>query len=113
MKKAIELVMFDLDGTLANTAQDLTDAVNHTRACFNLSPLPKTLVTAHVGRPGDGVVLTSLESPSGSRMHAKALNGGQSDATLSTEEAQAVEMALTGSPPLDRSGVRQAARPGS
>ncbi len=50
MKKAIELVMFDLDGTLANTGQDLTDAVNHTRAYFSLSPLPKSLVTAHVGR---------------------------------------------------------------
>jgi phosphoglycolate phosphatase len=50
MKKAIELVMFDLDGTLANTGQDLTDAVNYTRAYFNLSRLPKSLVTAHVGR---------------------------------------------------------------
>ena len=50
MKKAIELVMFDLDGTLANTGQDLTDAVNHTRAYFNLSRLPESLVTAHVGR---------------------------------------------------------------
>lgn len=49
-KKAIELVMFDLDGTLANTAQDLTDAVNYTRAHFNLNLLPRSLVTAHVGR---------------------------------------------------------------
>ena len=50
MKKAIELVMFDLDGTLANTGQDLTDAVNYTRAHFNLSALPQTLILSHVGR---------------------------------------------------------------
>ena len=44
MKKAVDLVMFDLDGTLADTGHDLADAVNFTRAHFDLPPLPDQAV---------------------------------------------------------------------
>jgi phosphoglycolate phosphatase len=50
MKRAIDLVMFDLDGTLADTGQDLADAVNFTRSHFELPPLSRELVLAQVGR---------------------------------------------------------------
>jgi len=50
MKKPIDLVMFDLDGTLADTGRDLADAVNFTRAHFDLPNLPDATVLAHVGR---------------------------------------------------------------
>jgi 2-phosphoglycolate phosphatase len=50
MKKPIDLVMFDLDGTLADTGRDLADAVNFTRARFELPKLPDIAVLAHVGR---------------------------------------------------------------
>lgn len=44
------MVMFDLDGTLANTGQDLAAAVNFTRAHFDLPPLPEKIVYSYVGR---------------------------------------------------------------
>jgi phosphoglycolate phosphatase len=50
MKRAIDLIMFDLDGTLADTGPDLADSVNYTRSCFELTPLPQQLIYTHVGR---------------------------------------------------------------
>jgi phosphoglycolate phosphatase len=50
MKTPIDLLMFDLDGTLADTGRDLADAVNFTRAHFGLPRLPDAAVLAHVGR---------------------------------------------------------------
>lgn len=67
MKRAIDVVMFDLDGTLANTGRDLADAVNHTRAHFNLAALPDSLVHSHVGRGVDYLLKHSL--PEESRHH--------------------------------------------
>ena len=60
MKRPIELVMFDLDGTLADTGQDLADAVNHTRAHFQLEALPSALVYSHVGRGVEHLLKHSL-----------------------------------------------------
>jgi len=50
MKKSLQLVMFDLDGTLADTGHDLADSVNFTRREFSLPPLPDLAVYANVGR---------------------------------------------------------------
>ena len=49
LKIAVDLIMFDLDGTLADTGPDLADAVNFTRAHFKLEALPNNLVYAYVG----------------------------------------------------------------
>ena len=64
MKRPIDLVMFDLDGTLADTGQDLADAVNHTRSHFNLEPLPSALVYTHVGRGVEHLLRHSLPEDS-------------------------------------------------
>ncbi len=50
MKKPVDLVMFDLDGTLADTGHDLASSVNFTRARFDLEPLPERSIYAQVGR---------------------------------------------------------------
>jgi phosphoglycolate phosphatase len=50
MRRPVELIMFDLDGTIADTGGDLADSVNFTRGRFDLAPLPEQSVYAHVGR---------------------------------------------------------------
>jgi phosphoglycolate phosphatase len=69
MKKPVDLVMFDLDGTLADTGQDLADAVNHTRDRFNLEPLPENLVYTHVGRGVEHLLRHSLPEDSADHFH--------------------------------------------
>jgi 2-phosphoglycolate phosphatase len=64
MKRPIDLVMFDLDGTLADTGKDLADAVNHTRAHFKLEALPEALVLSHVGRGVEHLLRHSLPEDS-------------------------------------------------
>jgi Protein of unknown function (DUF4446) len=47
---------------------------------------------------GDGLVLSSLHSRTGTRVYAKAIAGGKSEGALSEEEAQAVRDAMAGPP---------------
>jgi phosphoglycolate phosphatase len=65
MKKAVDLVMFDLDGTLADTGRDLADAVNFTRAHFQLAAMPAERILSHVGRGVEHLLQHALpeESP--------------------------------------------------
>ena len=44
-----ELIIFDLDGTLADTSIDIAKAVNHVRGKENLSQLPVKEVIRFVG----------------------------------------------------------------
>lgn len=60
MKKAIDLVMFDLDGTLAATGRDLATSVNHVRSRFQLRPLEDQHVYRHVGRGVEHLIRNAL-----------------------------------------------------
>ncbi len=53
MPIAAPALLFDLDGTLIDSRQDLTTAVNRVRARWGASPLPVVTVTGYVG---DGIV---------------------------------------------------------
>lgn len=46
----VEALVFDLDGTLVDSAEDIAFAVNRMRADFGLGPLPLSRVRAMVGR---------------------------------------------------------------
>src|SRR3989442_605799 len=52
MNPGFDVMLFDLDGTLIDSAIDIAGAVNHVREKMGLHPLPVELVRSYVG---DGV----------------------------------------------------------
>jgi 2-phosphoglycolate phosphatase len=59
----LRAVLFDFDGTLADSYDAITASVNHVRAHYQLPPLPREEVIPHVGR-GPGQLL-SVTVPGG------------------------------------------------
>ncbi len=57
---ATQLVLFDLDGTLIDSAPDLAAAANAMRAARNLAPLPLAALRPMVGAGARGMVGTAL-----------------------------------------------------
>lgn len=52
----IKAVLFDLDGTFADTAPDLATALNHARASRNLPPLPLHIVRSQASHGSRGLL---------------------------------------------------------
>ncbi|MDR2710761.1 MAG: HAD-IA family hydrolase [Burkholderiales bacterium] len=59
---AIAALFFDLDGTLIDTADDLTAALNHVRQhLYNLPPLPVSQLRAYASRGAGGLLQAGLD----------------------------------------------------
>ena len=56
----IEAVLFDLDGTFADTAPDLAAARNHVRASRNLPPLPLAALRPQASHGSAGLLKTGM-----------------------------------------------------
>jgi len=56
----LKSVLFDLDGTLVDSLEDLTDAVNHVRLEFALPPLTPSAVCKMVGKGALNLVRRAL-----------------------------------------------------
>ena len=57
----IEAVLFDLDGTLADTAPDMARTVNAMRAKRGLAPVATELVRPHVSKGARGMICSAFE----------------------------------------------------
>lgn len=56
----MQLVIFDLDGTLIDSKLDLAHAVNATRAYMGLEPLPHELIATYVGNGAPVLIRRAL-----------------------------------------------------
>ena len=57
----IDAVLFDLDGTLADTAPDMARTVNEMRIRRGLAPVPLEQVRPHVSKGARGMLLSAFE----------------------------------------------------
>jgi N-acetyl-D-muramate 6-phosphate phosphatase len=57
----IKAVLFDLDGTFADTAPDLAAALNHTRATRHLPPLPLEVLRPQCSHGSRGLLKTGFD----------------------------------------------------
>ena len=57
---SFDLVLFDLDGTLVETAAELTDAVNDTLADFGVSPVDQGRIERWIGHGTRALLLQAL-----------------------------------------------------
>ncbi len=64
MADAPPLIVFDLDGTLISTAEDLVAALNHSLAAENLAPLPIEKAKDMIGAGAEALIRRGLEAES-------------------------------------------------
>jgi len=67
----VRTVLFDLDGTLADTAEDLADALNGVRDRRGLSPLSFDLIRPIVSHGADALIYLSFEVSPGDDSYAE------------------------------------------
>lgn len=71
-KRGVELIIFDLDGTLIDSRIDIANSVNHTLKRLGLNPLDEKIITSYVG---DGVrkLVERVLMPSNAHLFDKGL----------------------------------------
>ncbi len=67
------LLVFDLDGTLIDSSEDLTISTNATRAHFNLSPLDQKVVSSYVGNGAAALIRRAMGPDTSEETAASAL----------------------------------------
>ena len=60
MNRRLDLIIFDLDGTLINSKEDLSCAVNAARAHFGMAPLDNETVYSYVGEGAPVLIRRAL-----------------------------------------------------
>src|SRR5258708_25533691 len=60
-RAVVEAVLFDLDGTLLDTAPDMARTVNEMRRRRGLAPVPQERVRPHVSKGARGMLLAAFE----------------------------------------------------
>jgi phosphoglycolate phosphatase len=60
MEYAARLLVFDLDGTLVDSKEDLANAVNVALESFDLPPLPNPVIYSYVGDGASALILRAL-----------------------------------------------------
>lgn len=70
--QAPQAILFDLDGTLVDTAPDLAKATNALRAHHGLSPLPYEVIRGQVSNGGSALVTLALGLEVNSAEHTLA-----------------------------------------
>ena len=90
----------DLAVLLAKTRTELADALRHVSVvrydAFGDMGGRLSFSAAMLDDGGDGLVLTAIHGRTETRSYIKGVKGGQSEASLSPEEQQAVSYALRG-----------------
>jgi hypothetical protein len=98
--EALRVEVDDLSALLQRTRTELADAIRHVSVvrydAFGDMGGRLSFSAAMLDDGGDGLVLTSIHGRSETRSYIKGVKGGQSDASLSPEELQAISFALRG-----------------
>ena len=98
--EALRVEVDDLAALLAQTRTELADAIRHVSVvrydAFGDMGGRLSFSAAMLDDGGDGLVLTSIHGRSETRSYIKGVKSGQSDASLSPEELQAISFALRG-----------------
>lgn len=70
MMKRISAMLFDLDGTLLDSAPDLVGSLNWVRETENLSPLPVSEMSQYASRGAVGLLTAGMPAADGSRFES-------------------------------------------